>query len=253
MPAHTAPAQAAATLTISSTDLAFLERREWPPFAMKEDVMRRLRTIGLWLVVAGLPLAAAAKKPQMREGGTRSQSGERGGSAWLEGWKGPGREAARDMAQKYGKPDEVSETMVIWRNNGPWAHTIVYKEGARHNFPSPHQDLIEQAVELDIPASRVDDIAAFDGSLLVDRTRGLLITRADREAMNFLAVNLAREVARGKRGPEEARKVLTANAIALAEGRSTPLLEKLVFQPDERSGDPGRSTLPRRLQRLSHR
>jgi hypothetical protein len=57
------------------------------------------------------------------------------------------------------------------------------------------------------PADRADDLLAYNGSLLIDRTRGELASRADSEATNFLAINLANEILRGARTPEEARLV----------------------------------------------
>ena len=62
--------------------------------------------------------------------------------------------------------------MLIWYNNGPWKKTIVYRDTVKHNFPSPHTDGVEQFVNHETPMEKACELAAFNGSLVMNCTRG---------------------------------------------------------------------------------
>jgi hypothetical protein len=49
------------------------------------------------------------------------------------------------------------------------------------------------------------NLAVFDGSVLVDRTKGEMSARCEGEAANFLALNLADEIVHGKKDVATAR------------------------------------------------
>lgn len=53
---------------------------------------------------------------------------------------------------------------------------------------------------------KFDELAEYDGSVVVERTKGEIAARCDKEEANFLALNLANEIATGKRSVEDARK-----------------------------------------------
>ena len=73
-----------------------------------------------------------------------------------------------------------------------------------HNFPTPHPDLLEQFINYKVPVEKFDDMAAYDGSVILERTKGEMSARCDLEGANFLAINLANDVATGKRNTEQA-------------------------------------------------
>ncbi|MEX2153654.1 MAG: hypothetical protein WD825_09970 [Gemmatimonadaceae bacterium] len=56
-----------------------------------------------------------------------------------------------------------------------------------HSFPKPHTDLLEQFIDYRVPVDKYDELAAYDGSVIVERTKGEISARCDKEAMNFLA------------------------------------------------------------------
>lgn len=158
------------------------------------------------------------------------------------------RSAADDMMQRYGQPDEMSESRVIWHENGPWVETIIFREPIQHNWPREHPDLLEQSVYHNVPVEKLSDLAEFDGSVIVDRTRGTLAARCDREEMNFLALNLAHDIITDQRTVQEARDFFTQTAMefmAIQQGeREGPLPEYtqgLLFEPDskENAAEPG--------------
>jgi hypothetical protein len=64
----------------------------------------------------------------------------------VRAWPKVAREAAATMIEKYGSPNEACAGRLVWHNNGPWRHTVVYSEEVAHNFPTPHRDVLEQYI-----------------------------------------------------------------------------------------------------------
>lgn len=164
----------------------------------------------------------------------------------IRDWNVFSRWAAIRMVNEYGPPDEVDDTHLVWNDNGPFLATVVYAEGVRHDFPVPHLDVLEQTVRYDVPLDLYDDLAMYDGSVFAERTKGTLSARGSMQAANFLALNLADQIATGDLGWQQARDRYT-DAIAdfLDSGELGPLMEGLRFEPPLRSGDPDESTLDR--------
>jgi hypothetical protein len=157
----------------------------------------------------------------------------------LSGWPAKPREAARAMIEKYGSPDEVAPSHLHWYRKGPWSETVVSREEVPHHWPKPHTDLLEQAIPYRVPPDKFDELAAFDGSVIAERTKGTLSARCDKEEMNFLALNLAHDVVTGKRGVEEARRFYEETAAAFMKGEKPPYTQKLMFEVGkEKTGDP---------------
>jgi hypothetical protein len=96
--------------------------------------------------------------------------------------------------------------MLLWHKNGPWKRTIVNKEEVDHDFPMPHKDVMEQFVNYKVPPEKFDELAKYDGSVIVERTKGELSARCDKEEANFLALNLANDIIQGKKSVDEARE-----------------------------------------------
>ena len=157
----------------------------------------------------------------------------------ISGWPARPREVARRMIAKYGQPEEVTATRLIWMNNGPWKETILSREEIPHKFPKAHTDLLEQRIDYRVPPDRFDELANYDGSVIAERTRGTLAARCDKEEMNFLALNLAHEVATGKRSVDDARRFYARTARAFMEGKQDPYTQRLQFSvPPGATADP---------------
>ncbi len=154
------------------------------------------------------------------------------------GWPEVSSKAAKQMMEKYGQPAGVTPTMLVWNQAGPWKQIIVSKEPVDHKFPKPHQDVLEQVVNYKVPTEKIDDLAEYDGSVIVERTKGEISARCDKEPMNFLALNLAHEVATGKKSAQEARKEYTKQAMAFMKKEPAPYTEKLIFEPAGNTADP---------------
>ncbi len=136
-------------------------------------------------------------------------------------WPSAAKSAAQAMIRKYGQPTERTPSMLIWHDNGPWKHTIVFRDEVAHDFPTPHRDVLEQFVDYRVPASMFSSLASYDGSVIADRTKGELAVRSDSEAMNFLALNLANDIVTSKKTVAEARSYFT-RAVASVSGRPDP-------------------------------
>lgn len=157
----------------------------------------------------------------------------------IEEWPDTPREVANKMIGKYGQPDEATPSMLIWNNNGDWKRTIVYKEEVEHNFPMPHSDLLEQTIDYQLDIDKYSAIAQYDGSVFAERTKGELSARCDKEAMNYLAINLAHEIEQGKRTVEEAREFYAETAAAFMMGESSEYTEGFLFKlPKDDATDP---------------
>lgn len=158
----------------------------------------------------------------------------------LDDWKKDHREAVETMIRKYGQPDGSTADMVMWNNKGPWEKIIIYKEEWDHKFPKGHADYVEQFINYKAPVDKFDDIAKYDGSVILERTAGLMSARCDKEEMNFLAINLAHEVATGKRTVQDAREFYAKTAVEFMAGKkSSPYTTKLLFDvPKGDTGDP---------------
>ena len=186
--------------------------------------------------------ATAMAEPMAMQSPARMDMGSVRGM--VASWPEASRMAAMDMMQKYGPPQGVTASMLVWENNGPWKWTRVFREPVQHNFPMPHPDVLEQAINYQVPIDRYDDLARYDGSVIAERTKGQLSARCDKEGANFLAINLANDVAMGKRTVEDARTYY-ARAIQTFKqtNRMDPYMQGLQFQPPAQAGDTDRAVI----------
>ena len=147
----------------------------------------------------------------------------------ISGWPAKTQEVANATMAKYGAPNAVTGNMLVWNNNGPWKKTIIHKEPVQHNFPMPHLDLLEQFVDYKVPADKYDQMANYDGSVVIARTVGEMSARCDKEEANFLALNLANDIATGKKTVEESRMYYARAIKEMMMGKMDPYIQKLHF------------------------
>jgi len=185
---------------------------------------------GVWLVIATVLAGRAVAQPAPPPPETVAEH--------VRDWPRAAQLAAEMITQKYGPPRDMTETMLVWGASGPWKRTIVYRDGIPHNFPEPHTDVIQQFINFQVPFDMIDDLAEFDGSLLVDRTRGELSVRCESEGTNFAVMNLANELVNGKRSLQDTRRMLAAQVSAMRAGRSASYTKRLLFTPPINAADP---------------
>ncbi len=160
----------------------------------------------------------------------------------LTGWPLAPRRLAAQLVSRYGRPQAVGSRELIWYGNGPWKRTVLYRVGVRHDFPQPHEDILEQTVSYRVPIGKVADLAAYDGSLVVDRTRGELSAHCDSEEQNRIMLNIADDIVTGQRSVDEAlayhAQVVRGVQIHVPESYPSELKFKIL--PSEETADPGK-------------
>jgi len=159
----------------------------------------------------------------------------------VAGWPQASRDAIKFMTDKYGGPAAVTADAAMWGKTGPWKRTMVYRAEVPHMFPKAHVDVMQQWVDYRAPAGKFDELAAYDGSVVLERTAGEMSARCDKEGANFLAVNLADEVARGKRSVEDARMKYGEQIMAMMAKKPAPYTARIMFSPMGNTQDPDRA------------
>jgi hypothetical protein len=156
----------------------------------------------------------------------------------LENWPAPQKNVAEQMIEKYGYPNEATPTKLFWYNNAPWKRTELTSDHVVHHWPTVHTDFLTQVINYRVPPDKFDEIAKFDGSILLDRTKGEAAGRCDSESANVLGLNMVHEIVTGKRTWEDARRISEESTVAYNMGRSAPYAERLLFEvPQEGTED----------------
>ncbi len=123
----------------------------------------------------------------------------------LKGWPPERQALAAHLVAKYGQPQDSSPRQISWFDNGPWKRTVLYRDGDLHKFPLSHRDVLWQTVNYKVALNRIAAILAYNGSILIDRTRGEITAHCDTEEDNMLTLNLADNVATGSDTVEQAK------------------------------------------------
>lgn len=149
----------------------------------------------------------------------------------IKDWPEKSREAAQLVIDRYGEPDEISETRAIWHQPGPWKRIVASKVFYQHDFPAPHFDSVESVIDYRVPVDKYSELASFDGSIIVERTAGEVSARCHDEQANFLALNLMHDIVTGEKSVEEARSYYAREFADYRRKKPTPYMEKLRFAP----------------------
>ncbi|MFL6759651.1 hypothetical protein [Sphingomonas sp.] len=153
------------------------------------------------------------------------------GSDIIRNWPKESQEAAKLVIDKYGEPDEATDSQLIWHRRGEWKRITASKAFFQHDFPAPHQDSVESFIDYRVPPDRFADLARFDGSIIAERTAGELSARCHDEEANRLALNLAHDIVTGARTVEQARDYYAKEFADYRRKKPTPYMEKLRFTP----------------------
>lgn len=113
-------------------------------------------------------------------------------------WSATSKDILSKLTAKYGQPNEATDSMLIWHNNGPWKKTVLHNESGAN--------VLEQFADMRVQPEKLGEVALYNKNVVVDRNNGEISARSDREEMNFLAINLAREVVDGRMSAMEARR-----------------------------------------------
>lgn len=160
----------------------------------------------------------------------------------LSNWPKASREAVEEITAKYGKPDGVTADELIWMNKGVWKKICITKSESKHSFPIEHTDMMTTTIMYNVPENKMDDLGKFDGSVTFDRTQGCMSARCDKEANNFLALNLAHDIITGKKSVKQARNEYGKIVKEKMNGGNPEYMQKLSFSSQPNAADPDKNT-----------
>jgi hypothetical protein len=149
----------------------------------------------------------------------------------LRRWPERSRMLVRAMTEKYGIPNRLDAFEAVWYGNHPWKRTIV-RRYSWSRFSARDDDFLEQTVAYHVDDAKVREIKRFSRKIDVDLDAGELSSRAETESLNFLALNLAEEIADGKRSVKDARDFYVKTEELERSGKSSPYLEGFGFTVD---------------------
>lgn len=116
---------------------------------------------------------------------------------------------------------------------GPWKRIVASRAFYQHDFPAPHIDAVESFIDYRVPVDKFSDLAAFDGSVVVERTAGEVSARCHDEQANFLALNLMHDIVTGAKDVQQARDYYAKEFADYRRKKTTPYMDGLRFEPQK--------------------
>lgn len=165
-----------------------------------------------FIVQSGWPL-----EPRER---TRSADARR----VISEWPAASQRTAEAIMEKYGPPDMAVASRLVWYDNGAWKITAVYRN------PYENIDVLEQTISYTVPAEMVPALERLDLALRLSHDDRQLSVVSESEETNVLALNLADEVVREVKSPEEARAFYLKTVVEANAGKSSPYTKSLLFR-----------------------
>ena len=156
-------------------------------------------------------------------GGAARMRAESRAREWAATWPEQPRKTAGLMISRYGPPDRKTAESMIWNSRRPWKRIVVHR--AAEGKP------MEQAISYDIPPGKTAALVLFDHGLAVEPGSWEISARSDSEALNFLTLNLADDVAVGRMSPDEADTFFKKTVELRAAGKSSSYTDGLRFRP----------------------
>jgi hypothetical protein len=183
---------------------------------MKAQTKERARRLGLSTISTLIFVGACASLPRDIAQGVADR------------WAPPSAAAGRRLLDEYGTPDEIGRNRLAWNHRGPWKRTVVWN---RKPIALAPVDLavMKQTIDYELTPEQARTLTGFSACLEVDVVRGELSSRAGREEINFLLLNLADEIARGERTVPEAQATFYRQLDLAAEGRFASYMNGLVI------------------------
>ena len=125
----------------------------------------------------------------------------------LKNWKhDDAKSFAEGLIKKYGKPDEVTKTMVKWYKLQPGGgvfgsdarETYVVDESIPHSFPDPHRDFCYTVMEIKVPSHLLDTLGHVTGSIVYDGLKETVTARCGSLEANALTLQFVKDLVSGK-------------------------------------------------------
>lgn len=169
--------------------------------------------------------------------------GTQTGSEVIKDWPDESREAAQLVVDTYGEPQEVTPSLLIWYDAGPWKRVVASRVFFEHRFPAPHNDSVQSVIDYRVPPEKITPVTQFDGSVVVERTAGEVSARCHDEQANLLALNLMHDIVTDARTVGEAREHYAKEFADARRKLPTPYMDKLRFAPGRDTADPDEPVL----------
>jgi hypothetical protein len=161
----------------------------------------------------------------------------------IASWPQESREAAQLVIDAHGEPDEMTDSLLIWQQPGPWKRIVASRTFYQHAFPAPHIDAVESFLDYRVPVDKFTPLAEFDGSVVVERTAGEVSARCHDEQANFLALNLMHDIVIGAKDVTTARDYYSREFLGFRQKEPTPYMDGLRFTPPSDGADPDERTI----------
>ncbi|WP_437779952.1 hypothetical protein [Sorangium sp. So ce1097] len=147
----------------------------------------------------------------------------------LSGWKHeePAKQA-RLMLEKYGMPDEMTSSRLIWHHRGSWKRIEVQDMHLLHNFPVPHHDFMSHVAAYKVNLDKTGDCFICDTSIIIEATAGEIGSRCHLEGANTITTNMIHEIMQGTRSWQDAQRFMYE---AIAKKRHPEYMTSLQFEP----------------------
>jgi hypothetical protein len=165
------------------------------------------------------------------------------GSEIIKRWPEEAREPAQLVIDKYGEPDEATDSLLTWHQAGPWKRVVASKQVFEHNFPAPHEDAVEGVIDYRVPPEFFTPLAEFDGSVIVERTAGEVSARCHDEEANNLALNLIHDIVTGQKDVQQARDYYAKEFADYRRKKPTPYMDALHVPHGGQTADPDQRVL----------
>lgn len=198
---------------------------------------RNIRWAGLAAMTLALPVLGQVPDPGMTTPAPSEQQktdAKQDASNAVKSWPTNTRVTAQRLIDKYGPPDSVTDTRLVWNDHGKWTQIRLFREGVSDDFPTTHKDVVENTIQYDVPQDKAQALIKFDPALGVDRLSGTLSARSDSEESNTLALNLADEIVKGKRDVDSARDYMRSTQRKTMAGKSSRYTDHLLFPVADR-------------------
>jgi len=192
-------------------------------------MLRTFLASALACTAASVFAAAIQNDATMNKTQTGSSTLNKDASSAIQSWPTTTRKTAQAMIEKYGQPDGVTDRMLVWNDKDPWLKVVVYRDAINQGAFMTHDSFLENTVNYKVPLDKVADLIRFDSALVIDETRGTLASSCDTEGCNYLALNLANDIATGKRDVASAKDFFKNTMTKSLSGKSSPEMEKLMF------------------------
>lgn len=111
-------------------------------------------------------------------------------------WSKLNKAVLAQLVYKYGEPHEATPNTVTWYKKGQWEKIVLTNE--------PNNNL-HQTAHLEVPPERMADIAMFNENISIDPANEQVTAISNREELNVLALNYARDILDSSIGPTQAK------------------------------------------------